>query len=221
MGNALWKALHSVAEGFGDFGAALFGRGIGLPYQSDCLVCNTALETQRFGSAGRGWGQLRESDFRSLAEIGLLGGRQMVDDRSVDEEVRTTRDGGVHSDNSGTGRGRCGLNPKHIRAMKEGKTPYEKIPFDILADDAFVHAHGAEKYGERNWRIDKILASTYEGAILRHFFAWAGGEDIDPDSGRPHLNHIRACCAVVLDAQRHGTLIDDRDRKESKDVDSG
>ena len=106
-------------------------------------------------------------------------------------------------------------NPKLIRAMKEGKIPYEKIPWTVLASDARVHAHGAEKYGERNWRIDKILASTYEGAIMRHLMAWAMGEDIDPDSGEPHLNHIRACCAVVLDAQASGTLIDDRDRQES------
>ena len=108
-------------------------------------------------------------------------------------------------------------NPKLIQAQKEGKVPYDKIPWKVLAADAVVHAHGADKYGERNWRLDKILASTYEGAIMRHFIAWANGEDIDPDSGQPHLNHIRACCAVVLDAQIYDSLIDDRDRCISKD----
>lgn len=108
-------------------------------------------------------------------------------------------------------------NPKLIQAQKEGKTPYEFIPWGVLKADAQVHAHGAAKYGERNWRIDHILASTYEGAIMRHFIAWAMGEDLDPDSGVPHLNHIRACCAVVLDAQEHGALIDDRHRSESRD----
>ncbi len=108
-------------------------------------------------------------------------------------------------------------NPKLVQAMKDGKVPYDKIPWEILEADAHVHAHGAAKYGERNWRLDKILASTYEGAIMRHFIAWTTGEDIDPDSGHPHLNHIRACCAVVLDAQRYNSLIDDRDRAVSKD----
>jgi len=108
-------------------------------------------------------------------------------------------------------------NPKLIQAEKEGKIPYDKLPWEILASDARVHAHGADKYGERNWRLDKVLASTYEGAIMRHFIAWATGEDIDPDSGEPHLNHIRACCGVILDAEKHGSLIDDRDRAESKD----
>lgn len=107
-------------------------------------------------------------------------------------------------------------NPKHIQAQKEGKVPYELTPWVALEGDARVFAHGAAKYGERNWRIDHILTSTYEGAIMRHFIAWAQGEDIDPDSGVSHLNHIRCCCAVMLDAEAHGTLIDDRDRKVSK-----
>ena len=95
----------------------------------------------------------------------------------------------------------------------------EYLVYSVLEDDAWCHKHGADKYGVRNWTKDKILASTYEGAILRHFLAWASGEDIDPDSGRPHLTHMRACGAVVLDAQKHGTLIDDRNRVESKDGD--
>lgn len=112
-------------------------------------------------------------------------------------------------------------NPKHIQAMKEGKVPMEYLVYSVLADDAQCHKNGADKYGVRNWRLDRILASTYEGAMLRHFLAWASGEDKDPDSGLPHLIHLRACCAVVLDAEVHGTLIDDRDRVESKDKTEG
>jgi len=108
-------------------------------------------------------------------------------------------------------------NPKLTRAMKDNKIPYDKLPLRVLEEDAWVHAGGAEKYGDRNWRQDRILASTYEGAIMRHFIAWACGEDSDPESGRSHLSHVRACCAVVLDAQMSDTLIDDRDRSESLD----
>ena len=107
-------------------------------------------------------------------------------------------------------------NPKHIRAQKDGKCPMEYLCYPALMAEARVLKHGADKYGVRNWRIDKILASTYEGAIMRHLLAWATGADADPDSGESHLAHIRACCAVVLDAIAHDTLIDDRDRKESK-----
>ena len=106
------------------------------------------------------------------------------------------------------------VNPKLIQAMKDGKAPLEYLVYSVLENDAKVHKSGADKYGVRNWRKAEILASTYEGAILRHFIAWASGQDLDPESGLPHLNHIRACCAIVLDSTEAGTLIDDRDRIE-------
>lgn len=107
-------------------------------------------------------------------------------------------------------------NPKYVQAIKDGKPRMEYLVGSVLHGDAIVHSHGADKYGERNWRVDPIKASTYEAAILRHFMAYFyEREDLDPDSGLNHLYHIRACCAVMLDAEMSGTLIDDRDRKTS------
>ena len=108
-------------------------------------------------------------------------------------------------------------NPKLIQALKDGKVPLEYLLPTLWPGDAAIHKLGADKYGERNWRKNRIKASTYEGAILRHFMAWAAGEDIDPESGHSHLYHIRACCGVVLDSEMHGTLIDDRARVEAKE----
>ncbi len=108
------------------------------------------------------------------------------------------------------------MNPKYVRAQKDGKAPLEYIPLTVLPDWAKVHKHGADKYGIRNWRQDEILMSTYTGAILRHLMAWANGEDLDPDSGLNHLYHVMACCAAVLDAEMHGKAVDDRTKTESK-----
>ncbi len=108
-------------------------------------------------------------------------------------------------------------NPKLTQALKDGKAPMEYLVYSVLEADARVHKGGADKYGIRNWLQDEILASTYVGAIMRHLKAWVEGEDQDPESGESPLTHIRACCAVVLDAEKHGTLIDDRNRVESKD----
>jgi len=81
-----------------------------------------------------------------------------------------------------------------------------------------VHKHGADKYGKLNWRKDKIKYSTYKAAILRHTQAFFDAvENNDPDSGISHLAHIRACCAVLRDAELHGTAIDDRAEVESLD----
>ncbi len=108
------------------------------------------------------------------------------------------------------------MNPKKQRAIEANKVPFEYLIYSVLENDAWVHKGGADNYGHRNWLIDEIEASTYQGAMFRHLKAWAEGEDIDPKSGRPHLSHLRANCAVVMDAQEHGMLIDDRNRKESK-----
>ena len=108
------------------------------------------------------------------------------------------------------------MNPKYVRAQKDGKAPMEFLVYSVLESEAKVLAHGGGKYGARNWRLDEILASTYEGAMMRHLLAWCQGEDIDPDSGEPHLSHLRACAAVVMDADDHDKLIDDRNRMESK-----
>jgi hypothetical protein len=108
-------------------------------------------------------------------------------------------------------------NPKLIRALKDGKYPLEYLVTTVWPGDALVHKSGADKYGKFNWRKDKILASTYKGAMLRHLRSWCEGEDIDPESGVSHLYHIRACCAIVLDSKMHDSLIDDRLEVESKD----
>ena len=110
-------------------------------------------------------------------------------------------------------------NPKLIQALKDGKVPLELIPFAALEGVARVLATGAKKYGERNWRIDKIKASTYIAAASRHILLeWAEGVDADHDSGEHPLDHAIAGLMIVRDAMKHGTLIDDRDRAESKAV---
>ena len=112
-------------------------------------------------------------------------------------------------------------NPKHIQQMKEGKAPMEFVPFKPLESVARVMQTGAIKYGRRNWRQDKILASTYVGAITRHaLLEWAEGIDTDKDSGEHPLAHVVACCLLVMDAESHGTLIDDRLNTESISAES-
>lgn len=109
-------------------------------------------------------------------------------------------------------------NPKHIQQLKEGKPPMEYVPYGPLAAVARVMQTGAEKYGRKNWRQDKILASTYVGAITRHaLLEWSEGVNTDKDSGEHPLAHVIACCLLVMDAEAHGTLVDDRLDTESKD----
>lgn len=90
------------------------------------------------------------------------------------------------------------------------KAPMELLPPFSLMETAWVHGLGAEKYGRYNWRKGDVNASIYVSAIMRHLMAWQSGEDNDPESGRSHLAHIAAGCNILMDAQKHGRLIDDR-----------
>lgn len=72
------------------------------------------------------------------------------------------------------------------------------LPFDALAGVSAVLAYGANKYAERNWERGMSWGRML-GAALRHLFAWASGEDTDPESGLPHLDHA-ACCVLMLSA---------------------
>lgn len=71
---------------------------------------------------------------------------------------------------------------------------------DALIDDvARAFGHGAAKYGIDNWReIDWTpqAALEYRSAMLRHLYADAIGEALDPDSGVSHLAH--ACASAMI-----------------------
>lgn len=107
-------------------------------------------------------------------------------------------------------------NPKAARATAEGKLRLDLIDTAMTHPTSRVLAHGADKYGKRNWRVEPIYASTYVAALRRHIDAWADGLDADLDSGEHPLAHVSATVDVVLDALKHGTLVDDREAAESK-----
>lgn len=59
-----------------------------------------------------------------------------------------------------------------------------------------VITFGAEKYAPNNWRLCEDT-SRYKDALLRHIFAYLGGERFDPETGIEHLAHA-ACNLMFL-----------------------
>ncbi len=99
-------------------------------------------------------------------------------------------------------------NPK--RAAGDSKAPVHFVPPVAEVEIGLVLESGAEKYGVFNWRHEPISITTYVGAVRRHINAILDGQDIDPESGRPHWAHIAASASIALDADKIGNLIDDR-----------
>jgi hypothetical protein len=90
------------------------------------------------------------------------------------------------------------------------KAPMWLLPPVALRAISWVHGLGSAKYGPWNWRKTRVCASTYISAIHRHLAAWHEREDTDKESGQSHLAHIGACCNILMDAQHHNKLDDDR-----------
>lgn len=105
-------------------------------------------------------------------------------------------------------------NPKDIVGSK--KCPMHLLPPVAMEKIAWVHGLGASKYLPYNWREKKISASQYVAAIMRHLMAWHNMEDNDTESGITHLAHIGATVNILMDAQEHVCLLDDRPKHPVK-----
>lgn len=77
-----------------------------------------------------------------------------------------------------------------------GKAAMELIPLCTLEDEARVWDYGRRKYAVWNW-AKGMPWSVPVGCIMRHLAAFQRGEDLDPESGLPHLAHI-ACNVRML-----------------------
>lgn len=100
-------------------------------------------------------------------------------------------------------------NPKQIHGDK--KPPLAQMPLVAMIATSLAMMDGTNKYGFRNWRENPVEAMTYVNAALRHLTLWAEGEEITRDTQVPNLGAVIACCAILLDAQVNGTLIDNRE----------
>lgn len=101
-------------------------------------------------------------------------------------------------------------NPKAAVGRQKSRQFFTPPSFRILVGAALEL--GAKKYGPFNWRKDPVRASDYLDPLLRHIESWSDGEDLDPESKIIHLAHAAACCAILIDAELCGTLIDDREK---------
>lgn len=99
-------------------------------------------------------------------------------------------------------------NPKDI--IGSDKLPLHLWPATATAMGCLGFLEGALKYGRSNFRAVGVRSSIYYDAARRHLDAWFEGEDNAPDSGLPHLAHLLACIAILVDAEAAGKLNDDR-----------
>jgi hypothetical protein len=109
-------------------------------------------------------------------------------------------------------------NPKTLMGRQKLSLLSVVPPASIICEAEAMHygafeaprKDGTKGYGPFNWRDDPVEMMIYLDAMLRHALALIDGEDFDPDSGKSHLGHAKACLGIIADAKENGTLIDDR-----------
>jgi hypothetical protein len=102
-------------------------------------------------------------------------------------------------------------NPKDMIGTR--KAPLSTVPMGVIVEMGVGMLEGAAKYGRHNYRCAGVRASVYYDAVMRHLIAWWEGEDIDPDSGMPHVTKAMCTLAVLRDAQMQNMCADDRPPK--------
>lgn len=96
-----------------------------------------------------------------------------------------------------------------------GKARMDLLSPVAMEGVAIVLAFGAKKYAEHNWRKGMKWGRTI-GSLLRHTYKFMAGEDIDLESGLPHVDHI-ACNAMFLqEYYRTHKHLDDRFKSDEK-----
>jgi hypothetical protein len=105
-------------------------------------------------------------------------------------------------------------NPKQVYGDKKPRLSLNPLSAAIAQSEA--QFDGALKYGEANWRDQPVEAMTYVDAAIRHIQLYANGEKYTRDTKVQNLGAVMACCAILIDAELHNTLIDNR--KHSPDA---
>lgn len=90
-----------------------------------------------------------------------------------------------------------------------GKNMLSLLPTDAIDELGKVFTLGAKKYSKHNY-LNGMDWSRVQDALLRHYFAWAGGETNDPVDGQHHLASVAWCALALIMYQKHGLGKDDR-----------
>lgn len=81
----------------------------------------------------------------------------------------------------------------------------------VLEDAAEVMERGARKRRRDNdWREGRYELSQFTDASQRHLEAFKRGEDVDDESGQPHLVHAFVNLMMAHELHRDQLGVDDR-----------
>lgn len=79
----------------------------------------------------------------------------------------------------------------------------------LNAHSAICKTHQVVSSGVHNWRKGIAYSRLFD-ALMRHLWAWWGGEETDPESGESHLDHAACCLMFLRELKEMRQDLDDR-----------
>ena len=102
------------------------------------------------------------------------------------------------------------LSDKSVGVKYDGGKPrFDLIPTVPLETLAKIYTMGAEKYADRNWEKG-IQYSRIYAAVMMHLNKYWSSENVDPESGLPHLAHAAWGLLALLEFDVTHPELDDR-----------
>lgn len=93
----------------------------------------------------------------------------------------------------------------------EEKVRLELVPPEFIIACGRGLTFGAKKYSPGNWaKQPGFDYSRLYGALMRHLTAYWSGEDNDPESGLPHLDHAACMLSFLIASIARDIGRDDR-----------
>ena len=109
--------------------------------------------------------------------------------------------GDVHSKERGSG-----------ARFNDNKPDFSLLPLTTLEDELRVWMYGKEKYAAWNWAKGMPWSVPF-ACLMRHMAAWQRGEELDQESGLPHLAHAMCNLRMLTLYSRTYPEGDDRPKK--------
>lgn len=102
---------------------------------------------------------------------------------------------------------------------QKGQKPeqYSLIPKGPLAEVARLYGRGAEKYARNNWAQGYDWHLSFD-ALMRHAWAFWGGEDVDPETRCHHLSSVVFHAFSLMEFGDTHPEKDDRPTQEREDA---
>lgn len=97
--------------------------------------------------------------------------------------------------------------------FNSNKAELHQVPTSVINGIAKVLMYGAQKYEKGNFRRGMKWTTPYD-CLTRHMMLWLDGEELDEESGLPHLYHAAANIAMLIEFAETCPELDDRFKGE-------